>query len=458
MRQDGAQRDRAGTVGALTFARALTLALLLGAVLAALPAAGAAAVRVDGPPGESLAEADLAVSPLDPARVLVVAKDRKEGLPVHDRFFSGDGGSSFAGGAFLPGTFYPADRQVAVTDPVIAFDRRGTAYFASLIDDQGDSVVGVQRSTDGGATFSKPAEVQRTRGGGFNIGSLRVGSGGQVQDDKEWIAVDRSGGARDGTVYVIWQRLRPGRNSSIDSEVFLSSSADGTRFTRPKRISPRGVDAIGPQVAVRPDGRVVATWFTSRSQLQPGAAGNVVATSSSDGGRTFSTPRAAGRSLRVAGDCEACLLSAVETSSDGTALACFARSRGKTRSSPGEAVCSRSSDGRSFGSQVRVAPSVGGSHDLISIASQGARRFWVLFVARGTRSTSVQLFRSDDGGRTFRRHATLATRPYRLPERPSIGDYMGLDTSSDRVLAAYVLPRAGRGSRNSLYVDAIAAP
>jgi hypothetical protein len=443
--------------------RRFGIALAAALVVSAAPAT--AAVRIDGPPGEQLAEADLAIRPTDPQRVLVVAKDRDGGIPIHDLFRSSDGGSSFTGGEFFPGSFYPEADPVsgsaaAATDPVIAFDGRGVAYFASLADIGSDSVIAVQRSTDGGATFSKPVEVIRTRGGGFNAGRHTSATVAQssAQDDKEWLAIDRSGGPRDGSVYVIWQQNRPvNGGAGVGNQVLFSSSSDGVRFTRPKRLTSSKIGAVGAQVAVRPDGRLVATWFTG-SGLQPGAKATVVATSSDDGGKTFSAPRTIGKTVRVAGDCEACLLSSVETSGDGTALACFPRSRGSSRSSGAEALCARSSDGRKFSSPVRIAPSVAGSHDLITVAAQGKRRFWVLFVARGTKNASVQLFRSDDAGRSFRRQSVLATRAYRLPEVPSIGDYMGLDASGDGVLAAYVLPRAGRGSANSLYVESVAAP
>jgi hypothetical protein len=67
----------------------------------------------------------------------------------------------------------------------------------------------------------------------------------------------------------------------------------------------------------------------------------------------------------------------------------------------------------------------------------------------------VLLYRSDAGGR-FRLVRVLARRRY-VPAS-FIGDYSGLEATDDRIFAAYVLPRRGVGSRNSIYVDSLAAP
>jgi hypothetical protein len=60
------------------------------------------------------------------------------------------------------------------------------------------------------------------------------------------------------------------------------------------------------------------------------------------------------------------------------------------------------------------------------------------------------LYRSGNGGRRFRLVRMLARRRYRL--FAFVGDYTGLKVEGGRLFAAYVLPRAGRGSRNSIYV------
>jgi hypothetical protein len=39
-----------------------------------------------------------------------------------------------------------------------------------------------------------------------------------------------------------------------------------------------------------------------------------------------------------------------------------------------------------------------------------------------------------------------------------VGDYSGLEATADRIFAAYVLPRRGRDSRNSIYVESLETP
>jgi hypothetical protein len=73
----------------------------------------------------------------------------------------------------------------------------------------------------------------------------------------------------------------------------------------------------------------------------------------------------------------------------------------------------------------------------------------------------VRLYRSADGGRSFRLVKNLARRPYAaggfLPgSGVRTGDYFGLTAAGGRVTAAYVLPRRGRSPlANSVYVTAV---
>jgi hypothetical protein len=193
---------------------------------------------------------------------------------------------------------------------------------------------------------------------------------------------------------------------------------------------------------VERDGNAHVVWASfRRREIDP--RGVVLHSVSRDGGASFSPPR------RVAGfrnGFAAYRLVALAATEGGRLLACW--SEGGNRSS--RTSCSRSAGGASWSRPVSVAPRVPGAHDLVAITGQGGNRFWLTFYARQRRRTSVMLYRSDDGGRRFRLVRVLARRRYRL--FGFVGDYTGLEVEGGRLFAAYILPRAGRGSRNSIYV------
>ena len=77
------------------------------------------------------------------------------------------------------------------------------------------------------------------------------------------------------------------------------------------------------------------------------------------------------------------------------------------------------------------------------------------------RGTTVRLYRSADGGRSFRLERILARRPFAAGgflrgSGVRTGDYFGLTAAAGRVTAAYVLPRRGRRPlSNSVYVTTV---
>jgi hypothetical protein len=206
---------RSRTIRRVRFAVALALAVV-AAVLVSPVAARTA--RIDGQRASSLSEPHIAVDPADPRRVVVVAKDAGFSL---DAFHSADGGATFAGAPLVAGSYLGA--RALATDPVVLFDGSGTAFFGQLVmrdlpGEDSESIVGLMRSDDGGATYATPMPVARAPfrelPPGDSFGTF----------DKEWFAVDRSGGPRDGTFYAAWVRiaLRRGETNTI----LVSSSAD----------------------------------------------------------------------------------------------------------------------------------------------------------------------------------------------------------------------------------------
>jgi hypothetical protein len=126
---------------------------------------------------------------------------------------SNDGGKSWANGFFPPipgslGTF---------GDPCIDVDRHGNFYYSYLgVDTLGRGTVNVNKSTDGGRTWSDPAVVQVDNG--------------SDRSDKEWLAVGPDPVRHNqDNVYVTWTSFQP-RTPPLTgnrSELRFGRSTDG---------------------------------------------------------------------------------------------------------------------------------------------------------------------------------------------------------------------------------------
>ena len=137
-------------------------------------------------------------------------------------------------------------------DPVLAVHQAsGAFYYAELAFISGASAIGVAKSIDDCTSFPTMANASPTTSA--------------IPDfqDKPWIAVDNSGGARDGYVYVCWTRFVdffPGPATS--DEIFISRSTDGgATFVDEQIISPP-TDSFpfGCHIDVGPSGEVYVTW------------------------------------------------------------------------------------------------------------------------------------------------------------------------------------------------------
>ena len=145
---------------------------------------------------------------------------------------SNDGGQTWTSGFFppVPGSIF------TFGDPSIDVDRHGNFYFAGLgANPSGQATVQVNKSTDGGRTWSNAVVVQQDNG-----------------SDKEWLAVgpdplDRS---RDN-VYVTWTSFRSG--PPFGSQLRFGRSTDGGLTWTTKIILNPGPDAnpTHPQQAIQ---------------------------------------------------------------------------------------------------------------------------------------------------------------------------------------------------------------
>ena len=128
-------------------------------------------------PGDAANEPSLTIDPTNPQRIAIgwrqfdtIASNFRQGGWAHSQ----DAGQTWT----FPGVLEPGQFR---SDPVLASDADGNFYYSSL--SAVDSAQ-VFKSTDGGVTWPTVADA----------------FGG----DKQWIAVDRTGGIGSGNIYQIW--------------------------------------------------------------------------------------------------------------------------------------------------------------------------------------------------------------------------------------------------------------
>jgi hypothetical protein len=191
--------------------------------------------------------------------------------------YSTNGGANWNyGGLVLP----PSGQQI-MGDPMVTVDSNGTFYLASLIGPGEFAVSGVavyqSTATSPAVVFGTPVVVT-----GIN------GSGG----DKEWLAVDNSGGTYNGRVYIAWSELSSaGSNYVGQIEVAHSTSTSPLAFTAPAALTGTDLYHHGANLAVGPNGEVYLAWSAFDFPIFSGIdAGTIRLLKSNDGGSTWVNP------------------------------------------------------------------------------------------------------------------------------------------------------------------------
>jgi hypothetical protein len=254
-------------------------------------------------------ETAIAVDPNNPQRIVAGANDyvtrtwtcTVAGTPCSalgdaysGTYFSNDGGKTWCCtatdpshlGTLIPGVEHLTGGQYdAGGDPAVAFDSRGTVYYAGLGFNRtsAPNTVTVSRGTfagNGALTWSAPTFINPT-------------TSPTILNDKEWIAVDHNPASpfRD-RVYVTWTRylFNPNNGSYVQSPIAFVSSSDGGRtFTAPKLISGNVLYSQGSRPVVGPDGALYVFWDGS---TRLASTDSTYMVKSSDGGATWSAPKA----------------------------------------------------------------------------------------------------------------------------------------------------------------------
>ena len=276
-------------LGPLVLLFALLHASMAAAASASVPrTAPLALVNVDTTPvAAAQNETTIDTDPLDPNVMLGGVNDYRSS-PSGDvncgYTRTSDGGQTWSSGVLTgitrnnPGT--PFDYGAA-GDPSVFYGDNGTAYFACLAFDRsfGRSAIVVEKSKDGGATWSKPVAVAHSE-------SL------SLVHDKEMMTVDNAPASPfHGRVYVAWTEFMGDPDASPSVEVISHSSDNGKTWSKPKVLSgaPSGVEGSHP--AVGPDGTIYVSWCSGIQICVNGtAASQIMVTKSTDGGKTWTDP------------------------------------------------------------------------------------------------------------------------------------------------------------------------
>ena len=207
-------------------------------------------VNVDGSGnnilGDAANEPSLAISPIDPNRIVVgwrqfdsVLSDFREAGVA----YSVNGGRSWSPQAVIEdGVFH--------SDPVLQSDADGSFYYFSVEEPPPSAPrryhVSLFKSVDGGVTWRSPVDA---RGG-----------------DKEWFAIDRTTGVGRGNIYGSWDRFL----SCCSMTDFVRSIDGGASFENPLQLAPPALR--WGTLDVGPDGTlyVAGTLNESRPFLPTG--------------------------------------------------------------------------------------------------------------------------------------------------------------------------------------------
>jgi hypothetical protein len=145
--------------------------------------------------------------------------------------------------------------------------------------------VGLGKSTDGGATWTYNNNIydcNGIRGNLANKAGIRV-------NDFPWLAIDNTGGARNGWMYIVTaeKNLAP---AGSDPDITMHVSSDGgTTWSAGIRVNQdalnNGKDQYMPAVCVGGDGAVNVVYYDSRNTTSDSA--EVWVSRSVDGGATF---------------------------------------------------------------------------------------------------------------------------------------------------------------------------
>ena len=252
-------------------------------------------------------EPNIVVDPASPMHM--VASSNDYGSCCDQYYTTFDGGATWTTGNMSTET--PTPLGPIGSDPVTTFDTKHNMTLHSSLNFysnpsftetcNGDVVV--SPSSDGGATWDKPAVVDK--GVGCDLSRL------QLFNDKEWITTDNNPGSKFfGRTYVTWTKFESHAGGFFRSAIFESHSDDGGKhWTGAQEISGANANLCTEQVSgpagqcdedqfsvptVGPDGTVYVAFENSQNDAlnEQGEVGDsqYLLVKSTNGGATWANP------------------------------------------------------------------------------------------------------------------------------------------------------------------------
>ena len=377
----------------------------------------------------SQSETSIAINPANADNVLAGSNEIQR-LPMR-AMFSTDGGVTFTG-VDLP--LPPPRTQNGFdfgSDPGVAFDAKGNAYYSYIVVDfsTGGSINGtamaVARSSDGGKTWTATYFNQQT-------------GTAQFDDKPFITVDTNRRSAFFGRIYVVWDHasnLAGTSSSTKNGNNILASHSDdgGVTFSEPVSVSGNFTGRTGGIAAdpyVTKDGTLHVAW-------QDYVHLTIADASSTDGGQTFSSPHVialvGGFDLGIPAMAVRRALVYPSCDSSGSSLYCSFMNGSDTAA---QVFFSKSTDGGRTWTSPKAMPAGGDQFNqwLAVDHSNGSINIAYYDTADDPTkvSTRYTLARSTDGGNTFTAAPVANARTDESCCRPSVnlgnqyGDYEGL--------------------------------
>ncbi len=401
----------------------VTALILIAGLVHAIPPA----IQITQPTTTDAEELTIAVNPANPD---VLAA----GANLRYSFRSTDGGNSWTQSNMS------SDLGVA-GDPCVIFDADGNLYYAHLSYpyDGGswlDRIV-VQKSTDGGLTWNN---------------GIGVGHNPPKDQDKEWLAADRTNSPYRNNIYMAWTEFDSyGSHQPADSTriLFSRSENQSASWSAPTRISDRGGNCIdgdetveGAVPAVGPAGQVYMAWS---------GHGQILFDRSFDGGLTFAddilvTDQPGGWDFGVSGvwRCNGMPITACDVSTspyNGRVYVVFSDQRNGTHNTD-VFLCFSDDEGTSWSEPSRINDDTGETQQFfpwLTVDPTTGAVAVVFYDRRNTEgdATDVTIAVSNNGGESFTN--TIVSNDSFTPwSSVFFGDYIGIDSLDGIVYATWM--------------------
>lgn len=344
---------------------------------------------------------------------------------------SQDGGATWADGNLPKLTTEVGGPFDRASDISIAYGADGTGYAQTIAFNQNNprSTVTVQRSTDGGLTFSDPVLV---------VDDNDV----NIFNDKNWIAVDTNKASKHfGRIYTVWSRfITTGATTVSPGEVSWSDDG-GQTWSAFTNVSAPDASTEGLLPLIHPDGSVtvVYDWTVGTQDFE-------AAQTSRDGGKTWSAPVKIAEFLGsgVPGMRTGGLPAAAVDPTTGRLYVVWQDARFNP-DGLNDIVLSSSADGRTWSAPSVVDPKVAGLDRFTPAVAANGNAVHVTYrtrAANGTAPTVTEDYiASLDGGRSFgfEREVGPPTTLTFAATAPGafLGDYMGLAATPQRAVLSW---------------------